>query len=367
MAAVKRKLNVSGPQFKYGPLVFLLMPAIEFTLARIPLQFVSQTAVLTDLLADYFHHYQPRISPTLPNSTASQAVQLTLEFCDVLPARESLLAGAAQLFSHTGALRLWQQPKQHEAESSQFYFDAGVAAFYVDTSAGCATGYVTPAAMETPRILANTYTLFPLLLLLRARGVYHLHAAAAQSPDGQIYLFPGAPRAGKTTLATALGLAGWQPLADDSLLLDMQGAAVRCWPLRKEFHLDEQLLAHWPQLAAAPVRHRYLGRACVEALEFFGTHALAQQPFANVDAVVLPQISAAAHSRVEPLPASSALLKLAEQSVYLQLWRAHTARQFAGLAQLMQTARTLRFHSGGDILGDPQAAAAILRASLKRT
>lgn len=338
------------------------MPATTFTLAEIPLQLASSSALLTDLLADYFHYYQPRVSPTLDCSNPGQAVQLTLEFCESLPARASLLADTAQLFSHTGALRLWHQPKQGEAESSQFYFDAGVAAFYVDTSAGCATGYVTAAAMETPRILANTYTLFALLLLLRARGVYHLHAAAVQSPEGQLWLFPGAPRAGKTTLTTALGLAGWQPLADDSLLLDMQGAAIRCWPLRKEFHLDEQLLAHWPQLAAAPVRQRYLGRVCVEALEFFGTQEFAQQPFAKVDAVVLPQITAAAQSSLEALPASAALLKLAEQSVYLQLWREHTARQFAGLAQLMQSARTLRFHSGGDVLRDPRAAAAILRA-----
>lgn len=340
------------------------MPAIEFTLAGIPLQLASSSAALTDLLADYFHHYQPPVSPTPASSGSSQTIQLTLDVCVALPARESLLSGAAQLFAHTGALRLWQQPQQNEAEASQFYFDAGLAAFYLDTATGQGRGYVTPAALESPRILANTYLLFALLLLLRARGVYHLHAAAVRSPDGQLWLFPGAPRAGKTTLTTALGLAGWQPLADDSLLLEIQGATIRCWPLRKEFHLDEQLLTHWPQLAAARVRHRYHGRACVEALEFFGTQELAQQPFAQVAAVVLPQISAAPNSSVEPLPASAALLKLAEQSVYLQLWRAHTARHFDGLARLTQTARTLCFHSGGDVLRAPQAAAEILRAGL---
>ena len=337
------------------------MPAIEFTLAEIPVQLSSSATVLTDLLADYFHHYQPSVSPTPVRVHSNQAVQLTLELCETLPARESLLSSAARLFSHTGVIRLWHAPKQHEAESSQFYFDAGLAAFHLDTSTGRGSGYITAAALEIPRVLANTYTLFPLLLLLRARGVYHLHAAAVRSPGGQLWLFPGAPRAGKTTLTTALGLAGWQPLADDSLLLDRQGATVHCWPLRKEFHLDEQLLTHWTPLAAS-VRHRYLGRACIEALEFFGARNLAQQSFAQVDAVVLPQISEAAQSSLESLPASAALLKLAEQSVYLQLWRAHTARQFEGLAQLMRTARTLRFHSGRDVLQQPQAAAAILQA-----
>jgi hypothetical protein len=340
------------------------MPAIEFTLAEIPVQLSSTSTVLTDLLADYFHHYQPRVCPTLVSRNPNQAVQLTLELGEALPARESLLSGAARLFSHTGVIRLWHDLNEGQAESSQFYFDAGVAAFHLDISAGLGTGYITPAALEIPRVLANTYTLFPLLLLLRARGVYHLHAAAVQTPDGQFCLLPGAPRAGKTTLTVALGLAGWQPLADDSLLLDMQGGAVRCWPLRKDFHLDEQLLSHWPQLAAAPVRHRYGNRACVEALEFFGTQELAQRPFAKVDAVVLPQISEAVQSSLETLPASAALLKLAQQSVYLQLWREHTARQFDGLAQLMRTARTMRFHSGRDVLQQPQATAAILQAGL---
>ncbi|MBI1764412.1 MAG: hypothetical protein HYR56_23545 [Acidobacteria bacterium] len=312
---------------------------------------------MLDLLADYFRYYQPESKTT---SAATPALQLTLEFCETLPGRESLLPDKARLFSHTGALRLWHTAVTEGGEASQFYFDAGVAAFHLDTAAGCGTGYITPAALEIPRILANTYTLFPLLLLLRARGVYHLHAAAVLSPAGQLCLFPGSPRAGKTTLTTALGLAGWQPLADDSLLLDTQGGALRCWPLRKEFHVDEQLLARWPQLAAASVRHRYLGRACVGALEFFGTEELAQQPFAKVAAIVLPQITELAHSRLESVPASAALLKLAEQSVYLQLWRAHTARQFAGLAQLMQNARAFRFHSGRDLWQEPQVAAAVL-------
>lgn len=340
------------------------MPAIEFTLAEIPVQLNSSSAVLTDLLADYFHHYQPRVAPVPTRSSQSQALKLTLEFCEALPTRESLLPDKAQLFSHTGAVRLWHAPKEGGTESSQFYFDFGATVFHLDTSAGWGTGYVTAAAMEISRVLANTHTLFPLLLLLRAQGVYHLHAAAVRAPNGKLCLFPGSPRAGKTTLTTALGLAGWQPLGDDSLLLDTRGEAVRCWPLRKEFHLDEKLLAHWPQLAAATVRHRYFGRACVEALEFFGTQDLSQQPFAKVDAVVLPQISEAGRCSLESLSASTALLKLAEQSVYLQLWREHTARQFAGLAQLMQTARTYRFHSGSDTLHDPKGAAAVLLGGL---
>src|SRR5205085_7817702 len=151
-----------------------------------------------------------------------------------------------------------------------------------------------------------------------------LHAAAVFTPGGKLCIIPAAPRAGKTTLATALGLAGWQPVSDDSLLLEASHAQPSLTPLRKEFHLDEQLLVRWSDLARAGVSQRYLGRACVEALEYFGTVELAERRYPRIDYVIVPQVSGATHSRLEPLPPGEALLKLAEQSMFLQLWREHT-------------------------------------------
>jgi hypothetical protein len=199
------------------------------------------------------------------------------------------------------------------------------------------------------------------LLLLRPRGVYHLHAAAVLTPGSKLCVIPAAPRAGKTTLATALGLSGWQPVSDDSLLLQAGETRPNLTPLRKEFHLDEQLLVRWPSLPRAEVRHRYLGRACVEALEYFGTIELAERQYSQIDYVIVPQISGATYSRLEPLPPSQALLKLAEQSMFLQLWRDHTARHFAALAALMQSAQTYQLWCGTDVLDDPRAAVAALQ------
>ena len=138
------------------------MPALSFALAETPLQLVSSAPVLIELLADYFRYYQPL---TIESQLSNSAIQLTLNLCDTLPARESLLPADAQLFSHTGVIKVW-----HARQASQFYFDAGVAVFDLDTTAGRGTGFVSPAAMEHPRILANTYVLFSLMLLLRARG-----------------------------------------------------------------------------------------------------------------------------------------------------------------------------------------------------
>jgi hypothetical protein len=332
------------------------MPAFDLTLAGIPLHVSSDASPLTELLAAYFRYYDPWATATF---APADSLSLTLNLCDTLPTRESVLP-CAELLSHTGELRLWRA-EPHTAQVDSFYFDAVAAAYHLDIANSRITGYVKPVALDYPRILANTYTLFPLLLLLRAHGVYHLHAAAALSPSGKLCLFPASSRAGKTTLITALGLAGWRPLADDSVLLVVNDDGIRLTPLRKEFHLDEGLLTAWPELASVAVSHRYFGRACVAALEHFSTRELAEQTFTRVDAFVLPQITATEPSRLEPLTPSKVLLKLAEQSMFLQLWRTHTERQFGALSRLVQQAACYQFHSGPDLLRDPQMAAAALR------
>ncbi len=331
------------------------MPTIEFTLAAVPIRLTSNSSELTDLLATYFRYYQPRlVNEAQTDKQSTNPLILKLDFCDVLPARQTLLTPNAALFSHTGVIQLW-----HDAEV--FFFEMGAAAFFVEPEVSRATGYLTPAALAYPRIVANTYTMLALMLLLRARSVYHLHAAAVLTPGGKLCVIPAAPRAGKTTLATALGLAGWQPVSDDSLLLEAGDAPSNLMPLRKEFHLDEQLLVRWPDLARAEVRQRYLGRACVEALEYFGTVVLAERQYTQIDYVIVPQISGELHSRLELLSPSEALLRLAEQSMFLQLWRDHTARHFAALVALMQSAQAYQLWCGTDVLEDPHAAAAVLQ------
>jgi hypothetical protein len=208
--------------------------------------------------------------------------------------------------------------------------------------------------------LTNTYTLFPLLLGLRARGFYHLHAAAIVSPDGQLHLICGAQQSGKTTLTTALGLAGWRPLSDDSLLICAERSTAQLLALKKSFHISDDLLARWPALDGLRRQHHYSQRAAVAGLEFFGTAKLADTPFAQIDHIILPQITNEPSSNLQPISPSEAILRLAEQSMFFQLWRAHTERQFRLLAQLASRAACHRLLAGADLLADPNRAAEIL-------
>jgi hypothetical protein len=330
------------------------MPTINLVLAGIHIQLVTHNAVLTELFLDYFSYYSPKIDDqTIENG------RLRLEM--ICPPRFPTLAEwlppTARLISETGVLRMWDDPA---CPSGSWYFHTEVAAFRVDIATSVTTGLVSPHAFDYPHILANTYAMFPLLLMLRSRGCYHLHAAGVVSPRGRLWLISGSQRSGKTTLTTALGLAGWKPISDDSLLMTIDDGAPRIVALRKYFHLGDALLDSWPALGAIERRHHYLDRTCVAALQFFGASILAEEQYLSVDHLLLPRISGESSSRIDEISPGNALLTLGEQSVYLQVWRDHTIRQWQGLEKIVRGASSFRLQSGIDLLADPLLASRLL-------
>ncbi|MDQ3010959.1 MAG: hypothetical protein M3X11_09685 [Acidobacteriota bacterium] len=338
------------------------MPAVTLTICGNQLSISARAPRLIRLFAEYFRYYDPRIIPSTdtPNPLADNlpTLQIELKMRNELPPRERLIPPSAELFSQTGIVSLWKEETLPIGQ--RFYFHLGVAAFRVDVETGQAIGLVTSQAMEYPHILANTYALFALLLIMRTRQLYHLHAAAIVSPDDKLWLICGAQRAGKTTLTTALGLAGWQPVSDDSLLVGGDEQSAWLTPLKKYFHVGSELLRRWPQLDGIERHHQYLDRTCVGGLEFFNTRELAETKFRRIDHIVLPQIVNEPISRIEPLARSEALLRLAEQSMFFQLWRDHTARQWQSLNELTANAVCHRLFSAADVLDEPHNAARVL-------
>ncbi len=349
------------------------MAAISFEICEVPVCFTARSPRLLTLLADYFRYYQPRRESGVTKSSSAPLAsnwtqgRLTVELKTrrSLPAREQLIPRAAELLSQTGIVELWHEPAALPA-GERFYFYMGTAAYCVEPGRGCAEGLITRQAFVSPEILANTYTLFALLLLLRSRSIYHLHAAAVISPRKELFLLCGKQRSGKTTLATALGLAGWQPISDDSLLLRGTSSGAELSAFKKSFHLSDELLTHWRALAQLPCHHHYLDRTCVAGLEFFGTRRLAETRFEQIDYLIFPQITTHPSSQLSPLPLSEAILKLAEQSIFFQIWRAHTERQLKLLIQLAGAARSYHLRAGADLLANPMRAAEILESAVEK-
>lgn len=339
------------------------MPAITLAICGNQVSISARSPRLIRLFADYFRYYSPSDIPTSeqqPKPADQPSLDIELRMRDELPSRKTLIPATAQLFSQTGILSMWLEEESESAIPERYYFHVGVAAFRVEIESGKAIGLVTPEAMKYPHILANTYTLFALLLMLRSRRLYHLHAAAIVSPKDELWLVCGAQRAGKTTLTTALGLAGWRPVSDDSLLVGRDETSAWLTPLKKYFHVGDELFTRWPRLNDATKHHQYLDRTCVGGLEFFKTRELAETRFRKIDHIVLPQIVNQPVSRLEPLSRSEALLRLAEQSMFFQLWRERTAEQWQWLNELAANSECHRLLSATDLIDDPANAARVL-------
>ncbi|MGH9800446.1 MAG: hypothetical protein ACRD82_08795 [Blastocatellia bacterium] len=361
----------------------LSMPAITLAICGNQISISARSPRLVRLFADYFSYYSPSLvteNDQSPIPTEREVMlQIELKMRDKLPPRQQLIPSSAELVSQTGVVGLWRESaieRQGDGETGQsairnpqsaiermgerFFFDLEVAAFRVDVEAGKVIGLITPQAMEYPHILANTYALFALLLMLRSRRLYHLHAAAIVSPTDELWLVCGAQRAGKTALATALGLAGWRPVSDDSLLVGTDEQSAFLTPLKKHFHIGDELFGRWPTLDGMTKHHQYLGRTCAGGLEFFKTRELAETRFRKVDHIVLPQIINEPVSRLESLSRSGALLRLAEQSMFFQLWREHTSNQWQWLNELAAKSQCHRLFSASDVMLDPNCAAKAL-------
>ena len=328
------------------------MPAIQFHFHGSLIVIEADEAQWLTHYEDYFRAYAPTVAD---DKTDALRLELRAATLANRPAASQL-----ERLAQTGIVSLWRSV----AEPETLWLYAGATTFEIYPQSGRVIGYLDEAALAMPPILTNTYSLFALLLLLRWRGVYHLHAAAALLPDGRSCWIAGAQRSGKTTLVTALALAGWKPLADDSLFLSWQGEQVVWQPLRKAFHLGNDVLERWQaRLTGLDAQPRYLDRHSVAALEFFQTQQLAAQSYSTVDLVLFPQVQPITRTRIAPLAASEALRRLAEQSTFFALWKDQTARQWRALLKATATARCFELATGEDLLTTPERVAAVFELS----
>jgi hypothetical protein len=81
-------------------------------------------------------------------------------------------------------------------------------------------------------------------VILQALGKQALHAAAVVGPFGTI-AFCGSARSGKSTLGFAMGQAGYRQLADDALVLQLEGDRVSVCPLPFASRLREASRLHF--------------------------------------------------------------------------------------------------------------------------
>jgi hypothetical protein len=219
---------------------------------------------------------------------------------------------------------------------------------------------VDPEAMATAagqELISQGPLLVALAVALRSFGCYHLHAAALLLPGMGTILIPATSGSGKSTLATALVLAGAGFLGDDTLFVRREGAGVKLLAMARDFHLSEasaKAMGLTDRLDA--VHQTMAGKGRFDAAGAFPERF---RPEADAPAfMLLPRITGAPATRLEPAGPSAALGALLESSVLV------ATRGLPGgpghlpvLADLANGAATFQSGLGLDLLSDPAGTA----------
>lgn len=231
----------------------------------------------------------------------------------------------------------------------------------VEPSAGRATGTVRAPRDAYERAQLYQAVSVALMLLLRARGLHALHAAALAHGDVAA-LFVAESDSGKSTTALNLVRQGWDFVSDDTVLL-RAGAQVEALCFRRDFcvdpdatelfpELDERV---WPPSPSNPDKWR----VDIGAL-YPGRLRAAMMP----TLLVLPRIVDRAESRLVPIAPTEALMHLMLQGVLFLTPQARWAQPLmAALGALTQQAATYRLEAGRDALERPERVAALLTAA----
>ncbi len=328
------------------------MALLNFDLSGISVSIATHSPQLLELYADYFRYYSPAVFAYSKNPL----IRIELKLQTTLP--DGIIDQDAKLISQAGIVEFWRTSEQSR---ERFYLKTNVSIFRLTPETGRVVGIISVAALNSPNLLVNTYTFAALQFMLCRFQRYHLHTAAVVSPDKKLHLICGGQRAGKTTLTTALGVAGWQPISDDGVLLQEREPGKPCLQaFKRDFHLTSELLQQWPELRHVISRHDYQDRSCLNGLELFAAGTLADNFFTQVNCIIFPTITDEPESRLETLSASAALPLLIEQSMYFPLWPEHTKLQIKLLSELVKDASCFRLLAGRDIWENPHCAAVLL-------
>jgi hypothetical protein len=221
-----------------------------------------------------------------------------------------------------------------------------------------AAGSAEAACPQVPTALRKDLVLYVLLLLLRRRELFALHASAVvERGAGCLLVAPS--ENGKSTSTFALVRRGWSYLGDDALLLQQAGDGVEALALRRDLCLDPALRKPFPEVAlhgqpgpfAARGKHRLDMRALFP-------DRLVDRCLPRV--LLFPEIVREARSHLVPVSPPEVLARLVAQSAVLALDLEMVPRHVELLGCLARQARSYRLLAGRDLAAHPEGVADLL-------
>lgn len=205
---------------------------------------------------------------------------------------------------------------------------------------------VTERAESDGWLLSHPLFTIPLVELLKRRGLYSVHAAAAADSQGRLLLLPGGTGSGKSTLALALLRAGCRLLGDDLVFLTGPPHAVRVLAFPDEIDATDATLAMFPELDALRLEQPRPGwpkRQLWPEVIYGSPPVLEALPAV----VVFPHVADIDRSTLDPMDRNQALLSIVPNVLLTRpdASQAHLDR----LAGLVSASDCYRLAAGHDI------------------
>lgn len=243
-----------------------------------------------------------------------------------------------------------------------FHIRCRSSAMSLDLAGGYGNASLDEDFWDYPLEDRREFFLLTLLMLLRRRGLFGLHANAVES-EGAGLLTVGRSGCGKTTLTLALVLEGWRCLSDDALVLRRGPSGVTALAFRRGMSLTADTAGRFlaPEVWHGGARLRE-EKVLVHLDSVFPRSALAR---CRPRAIVFPRVVGARRSQLVPASETSAFVRLLEQSPGIMTDRASVKAQAEVLKLLLEQCRTYDLALGIDVFEDPGSLSSVLRQVLE--
>ncbi len=236
--------------------------------------------------------------------------------------------------------------KRHE---EGFDLDCAESQLQVNVALGQAKLYLHERFWLESVYNQREFFLLALLMLLRPKGLYGLHACGLNK-EGLGILLVGSSGSGKTTTMLNLIRSGWQFLSDDAVLLHETPTAIEALAFRKGFSVMPDVAHDLERVATSFEFDDPEGKKIVELADDFGGGRTER---CKPKMVLFPVLSGEV-TRLEAMNPVEALLKLSQQSGGIMTDAKISQLQLSMLKTLLRQVQCFKLNLAEDSLSSPQ-------------
>lgn len=214
--------------------------------------------------------------------------------------------------------------------------------------------YVRNGYLPESRNFAHFTLNLAFIEALRSHGLFYVHAAALQGPNGKRYLINGDSGCGKSTFTTSLLMNGFRYLSDDAVFIDTRPIPARVLGYHKHFHVGNDLIQRFAQRAgsSAFVPYGETQKSEVDPERLFPEQRL--RSFAGIDIILIPSIlRGESASRIEALPQVEVLTQFFNTSTQVFFDKRLAVHHLKALRHIAGNARGYLFQAGQDVYQNP--------------